>query len=65
MEPAWVLSAPDGPHVGPIKLAIKVVTFAVAYGLVYLSPIPTKLLVAVGSNVNTESLKGDVRVLRH
>ena len=23
----WVLSAPDGPHVGPIKLAIKVIGF--------------------------------------
>ena len=25
MGPTWVLSAPDGPHVGPINLAIKVV----------------------------------------
>ena len=24
MEPTWVLSAPDGPHVGPMNLAIKV-----------------------------------------
>ena len=23
MEPTWVLSAPDGPHVGPMKLAIR------------------------------------------
>ena len=26
MWPPWVLSAPDGPHVGPINLAIWVVT---------------------------------------
>ena len=24
MGPTWVLSAPDGPHVGPMNLAIKV-----------------------------------------
>ena len=23
MGPTWVLSAPDGPHVGPMNLAIK------------------------------------------
>ena len=23
MEPTWVLSAPDGPHVGPMNLAIR------------------------------------------
>ena len=26
MRPTWVLSAPDGPHVGPMNLAIRVVT---------------------------------------
>ena len=26
MEPTWVLSAPDGPHVGPMNLAIRVIT---------------------------------------
>ena len=26
MEPTWVLSAPDGPHVGPMNLAIRVMT---------------------------------------
>ena len=26
MGPTWVLSAPDGPHVGPMSLAIRVVT---------------------------------------
>ena len=25
MGPTWVLSAPDGPHVGPMNLAIRVV----------------------------------------
>ena len=25
MGPAWVLSAPGGPHVGPVNLAIRVV----------------------------------------
>ena len=23
MDPIWVLSAPDGPHVGPMNLAIR------------------------------------------
>ena len=23
MEPAWALSAPDGPHIGPMNLAIR------------------------------------------
>ena len=23
MDPTWVLSAPDGPHVGPMNLAIR------------------------------------------
>ena len=27
MGPTWVLSAPDGPHVGPRNLAIREVTF--------------------------------------
>ena len=27
MGPTWVLSAPDGPHVGPINLVIRVTTF--------------------------------------
>ena len=27
MGPTWVLSAPDGPHVGPMNLAIRVVTY--------------------------------------
>ena len=27
MGPTWVLSAPDGPHVGPMKLAIRVVQY--------------------------------------
>ena len=26
MEPTWVLSAPDGPHVGPMNLAIRETT---------------------------------------
>ena len=28
MGPTWVLSAPDGPHVGPMKLAIRVTAMA-------------------------------------
>ena len=27
MRPIWVLSAPDGPHVGPMNLAIMVSRF--------------------------------------
>ena len=26
MSPIWVLSAPDGPHVGPMNLAIRVIS---------------------------------------
>ena len=29
MGPTWVLSAPDGPHVGPMNLAIRVVHYVV------------------------------------
>ena len=37
MGPTWVLSAPDGPHVGPINLAIRLVCFSgvFPYVLVY------------------------------
>ena len=28
MGPIWVLSAPDDPHVGPVNLAIRVLTHA-------------------------------------
>ena len=27
MGPTWVLSAPDGPHVGPMNLAIRVIAY--------------------------------------
>ena len=30
MGPTWVLSAPDGPHVGPMNLAIREVTISLA-----------------------------------
>ena len=33
MGPTWVLSAPDGPHVGPMNLAIRVVAQLVIAGL--------------------------------
>ena len=29
MGPTWVLSAPDGPHVGPMKLAIRDVLYMI------------------------------------
>ena len=32
MGPTWVLSAPDEPHVGPMKLAIRVVKHLPATG---------------------------------
>ena len=31
MGPTWVLSVPDGPHVGPMNLAIRVVFIIVMY----------------------------------
>ena len=33
MVPTWVLSAPDGPHVGLMNLAIRVVTGDAEYNL--------------------------------
>ena len=33
MGPIWVLSAPDGPHVGPMNLAIRNVVLLVGYGV--------------------------------
>ena len=41
MGPTWVLSAPDGPHVGPMNLALRVCTF-LPY-LPYLPPLPASL----------------------
>ena len=37
MRPTWVLSAPDGPHVGPMNLAIRV------YMIWYVSPITLEI----------------------
>ena len=34
MGPTWVLSAPDGPHVGPINLAIRVANIGLGNGSV-------------------------------
>ena len=31
MGPTWVLSAPDGPHVGPMNLAIRAIRFIYAW----------------------------------
>ena len=39
MGPTWVLSAPDGPHVGPMNLAIRGVN---NYDLCQLGPFFTK-----------------------
>ena len=33
MGPTWVLSAPDGPHVGPLNIAIRVVIASSCYHL--------------------------------
>ena len=35
MGPTWVLSAPDGPHVGPMNLAIRVYDYLTSNGLLY------------------------------
>ena len=34
MGPTWVLSAPDGPHVGPMNLAIRVSKVSIHRSLV-------------------------------
>ena len=31
MGPTWVLSAPDGPHIGPMNLAIRVCTVNISF----------------------------------
>ena len=36
MRPTWVLSAPDGHHVGPMNLAIRVVTYTATVLLCFL-----------------------------
>ena len=36
MGPTWVLSAPDGPHFGPMNLAIRVIT-VLADGMRYIT----------------------------
>ena len=33
MGPTWVLSAPDGHHVGPMNLAIRVVTLSAEFSM--------------------------------
>ena len=45
MGPTWVLSAPDGPHVGPMNLAIRVETLPASVALCEVNPLvdsPTK-----------------------
>ena len=46
MGPAWVLSAPDGPHVGPMNLAIRdlVICCVCAYQLILLEGITQRQL---------------------
>ena len=50
MGPTWVMSAPDGPHVGPMNLAIRVVPLCsqdvTRYKYIMLS-IPTPSLYAL------------------
>ena len=36
MGPTWALSAPDGPHIGPMNLAIRVVFSGDSYNLILL-----------------------------
>ena len=45
MEPTWVLSAPDGFHVGPMNLAIRddLIDDGLAYWGIYVSPGPNML----------------------
>ena len=33
--PTWVLLAPDGPHVGPMNLAIKVIAYCTTEALTF------------------------------
>ena len=41
MGPIWVLSAPDGPHVDPINIAIRFVNDSHAHAHLWLSGLPT------------------------
>ena len=38
MRPTWVLSAPDGPHVGPMNLAIRVIWFCFSFTMTIIAP---------------------------
>ena len=39
MGPTWVLSAPGGPHVGPVNLAIRVVNKFVWVTIEHITPV--------------------------
>ena len=49
--PTWVLSAPDGPHVGPMNLVIKVVMLGAAIVLIQFQNIPASSPVAPFTNM--------------
>ena len=54
MEPIWVLSAPDGPHFGPMNLAIRARTY-MDLNLITTVPADT---IAPHNTSNTTSKKG-------
>ena len=51
MGPTWVLSAPAGPHIGPMNLAIKAVSCTQFYLLYHTQPIHT-----TGDKMSTQSI---------
>ena len=51
MGPTWVLSAPDGPHVGPMNLAIRVVVVVVVVMIVVVVVVAMAEAVAPGVTV--------------
>ena len=57
MGPTWALSVPDGPHVGPMNLAVRdVVSSRSVVGVLCVSPIVYSLH---GSTLSTSIIDGD------
>ena len=52
MGPTWVLSAPDGPHVGPMNLAIVVCYLLLSHGS-YMSPYRRLHVHVEGASITT------------
>ena len=50
MGPTWVLSAPDGPHVGPMNFAIREVIYSLTYTTVLFLDTDSHHMIKVPTN---------------